>query len=525
MAGLKVRLDDGSEVGPLDLRMMQTWYQQGLIGPEAMVQKPGSPRWVRLSEAADLREWGPAPMSKAGGARSRAAAEPDSFGEMEEGRWRLYVAAALFFVLAVGSGLCAFFNDRVRPELDGAPWLQIALGLGALGLALVRGWDWGRRIVRIVALLTAAAAFPLAGVFIAKGLRGEALWILAFALLLAAGLAAFLAPSLSRLASAASLLLVLLGGAGLVRYVPAEAGADPAVALWTSPERRVANDEMGLALALPEGWALLKPGNSLVKAPPAGKASFAQPRVSGYAFLLVEPAPPNVLLLEHYLDHVIAQRRAGALSFDEDWRRDGRLGSVASRRGSTRRSSSEGRFVERTVVARDGDLYFALVAWVPEAGGGRAIEEIDSLETAVSLSGVRDAARRRAVEGASLELPQLSLGAIQKLVESGGPGTPAELFCRSLVASARGLQSLGPAGAQELQGLTAQALDTLPKKERAQLAEYLGHVAADQPTQPQEDEQMRVLMKAAAARLVPARRDRLGELYEVAIRRGLGESP
>ena len=35
MAGLKVRLDDGSEVGPLDLRMVQTWFQQGLIGPDA----------------------------------------------------------------------------------------------------------------------------------------------------------------------------------------------------------------------------------------------------------------------------------------------------------------------------------------------------------------------------------------------------------------------------------------------------------------------------------------------------------
>lgn len=67
----------------------------------------------------------------------------------------------------------------------------------------------------------------------------------------------------------------------------------------------------------------------------------------------------------------------------------------------------------------------------------------------------------------------------------------------------------------------AEALDTLPKKERAQLAEYLRRVAADQPTQPAEDESMRVLMKAAATRLAPARRDRLGELLEAAIDRGL----
>jgi len=520
MAGLKVRLDDGSEVGPLDLRMVQTWYQQGLIGPAAMVQKPGSPRWIRLSEAADLSEWGPAP--KAGG---RAAAAADSIGGPEEGRWRLYVAAALCFVLAVCAGLCAYLHDRVRPELDGAPWLQIALGLFALGLGLVRGWNWGRRIVRVVAILAAAAVFPLAGVFVAKGLRGEALWILGFVWLLFAGLAAFLAPSLSRLESAASLLVIVLAGGGLVRYVPAEAGAAPAVASWTASERRVANEEIGLELALPPGWTLLKPDNTLVKAPPASKASLAQPRVSGYAFLLVEPAPPNVLLLEHYLDHVIAQRRDGAVAFDEDWRRDGHFGPVPSRRASARRSASEGRFVERTVVAKDGDRYFALVAWVPESGGGRALEEIDALESAVRLSGVREAGRRAAVSGANLALPELPVGAIQRLVESGGPGTPAELWRRSLVASTRGLASLEPAAVQELQALTAQTLDTLPKKERAQLAEYLGRVAANQPTQPQEDEQMRVLMKVAATRLVPARRDRLGELLEMAIGKGLSPSP
>jgi hypothetical protein len=521
MAGLKVRLDDGSEVGPLDLRMVQTWFQQGLIGPDGMVQKPGSPRWLRLSEAVDLREWGPAPARVGGRGGAAGGADPGVLGGVAEGRWRFFVAAGLFLLLAGGAGLCAYWNERVRPELDGAPWLQIALGLTALGLLLVRGWNWGRRIVRGVVLLAAAAAFPLAGVFVAKGLRGEALWILAFAWLLLAGFVAFLAPSLSRLESAASLLLIVLAGAGLVRYVPAETGAAPEVALWTAPERRVANADMGLTLLLPPGWALLKPDNPLVMAPPGSPASLAQPRVSGYAFLLVEAAPPDVRLLEHYLDHVIAARREGATTYDEEWRRDGRLGALASRRGSARRRSPEGPFVERCVVARDGDRYFALVAWVPEAGGGRALEEIEALEAAVSLSGVREAGRRAAVAGANLELPQLSVGAIQKLVEASGPGTPAELWRRSLVASARGLPGLGSAGAEELKALTARALDTLPRKERAQLADYLARVADDQPTEASDDEAMRVLMKAAAGRLAPAQRERLGELFELAIDRGL----
>jgi hypothetical protein len=491
-----------------------------------MVQKPGNPRWMRLSDATDLKQWGPPPMIKAGGRpRTRGGVDLELDGvEYPEGRWRLFVAAALFFVLAAGAGACLYWHDRVRPELDGAPWLQIALGTGALGLLLVRGWDWGRRIARIAALIAAAGAFPLAGLFVAKGVRGEALWVLAFAWLLASGFAAFLAPGLSRLVSVASLLLVLLAGAGLVRYVPAEASTAPAVAPWTAPERRIADAEVGLSLAVPPGWVVLKPGNSLVTLPAAGKASLAQPRVSGYAFLLVEQAPPRVQLLEHYLDYVVAARRSASTSFDEEWRRDGRLGTVAARRAATRRSTSEGRFVERISVAQDGDRYFALVSWVPEAGAGRALEEIDALEAAVALSGVRDAGRQAAVQDANLELPQLSVAAIQLLVESGGPGAPAELFRRSVAASTRGLPGLGPAGAQELQALTSAALDTLPKKERAQLAAYLGRVAADQPTQPQEDEQMRFLMKTAAARLPAPRRDRLGELNETSIRRALGRS-
>ena len=268
MAGLKVRLDDGSEVGPLDLRMVQTWYQQGLIGPDGMVQKPGNPRWMRLSEAADLQEWGPAPISRPAGAAARggAAAEPGCCrgsrgGPLEalcrrgaplrSGR-RRRALRVLARPRAARAGRRALAADRAGPRRP-RPWPRARVELGPAGRAR-RGPP-----------VAAAAAFPLAGVFVAKGMRGEALLDPGLrAGCSPRGFAAFLAPRLSRLKSAASLLLILLAGAGLVRYVPAEASAAQAVAPWTAPERRVANEEMGLALALPQGWAVLKPGNSLV---------------------------------------------------------------------------------------------------------------------------------------------------------------------------------------------------------------------------------------------------------------------
>jgi len=524
-SGLKVRLDDGSEVGPLDLGMVQTWFQQGLIARDTMVQRSGGARWIRLAEAADLKQWH-APLVIAPGARgaARGSAQRDVDEVAESGteRWRLFVAAALFFVLAIGAALAAFWPARVRPELDGAPWLQIALAETALGLALVRGWEIGRRAVRAVALVAAAAVFPVAGLFVARGTRGEALLVLASAWILALGFLAFLAPGLPRLRAAASLLLIAIGGAGLVRFGPAPVSATPALGSWATAESRIFDPEIGLTLVVPPGWVVVKPGNPLVQAPAAARVTLVHPRVSGFAFLVVEPPPPQVLLLEHYLDFMLAERRGIASSFEEDWRRDGRVGSIEARRASSRRSSPEGRFVERTLVAQDGDRYFALVAWVPEAGGGRALDELQVLEAAVSLSGVRSAGQQDAMQRANLELPHLSVRAVQALALSTGSAVPSELFRRSVAASAHGALSLPPATAQELQLLTSTALATLPRKEHTQLADYLRKVAAGSPTEPREDESMRVLMKAAVTRLPAGQRTRLEELNEGAVSAGEG---
>ncbi len=527
MAGLKVRLDDGSDVGPMDLEMVRTWFQQGLIDSETPVQRAGSPRWVRLADVVDLRNWG---GSRAAPSRARGAAREAGGGAAGagsiEGRWRLFVAMGVLFILGLAAFAAAVWPDRARPELDDAPWVRIGLALVAIGLLLVRGWNVGRRMVRITALLAVAAAFPLAGVFVARGVRGEALLALASAWLVGAGLVALLAPSLSRLASAAALLVVAAGLGGLVRFAPAERGTVAAgIAEWSAAEAGIVDAEIGLTVTLPRGWVVLKPGNPIVPAPEHTRATLAQPRLAAYALLLVEPAPPGVLMLEHYLDHVIAERRAAATAYEEEWRRDGRLGKVASRRASNRRGDAEGWLVERVIVARDGDRYFGLVCWAPDAGGGRALEELDALEGAVTLSGLRDARRRDAVQKANLELPHLSLAAIERLVEVLGPVAPAELFRKGVAASGRGRGSLAPQEAQELQALTTAALAGLTPRERARLADYLRRVRVGQSTEPAEDERMRLLLKTGVTRLGPSERTRLGTLNERAIAAAVRSQP
>ena len=325
----------------------------------------------------------------------------------------------------------------------------------------------------------------------------------------------------SALAAGAALLVVVLGATGTVRFARAEAGTALEVGAWASGERRITDPEIGLDLALPTGWVPLQPANPLVPAAPGTRVALAQARVSGFAFLLSEPAPPGVLTLEHYLDEVIARRRAGATALEEEWRRDGRLGALGSRRAAIRRAARQGRFAERVVVARDADRYLALVTWVPEEGGGRALEEADALEEATTFSAVRSRTRGEAVQTAALELPHLPPEVVERLVEADGPAPTGALFRRAAAASFRGGAALGPAATQELRALTTASLASLPYNQRAPLADYLRRAAAGQPTLPDEDERMCALAKTGTLRLSAAQRARLQQLHGLAIRAAL----
>ena len=161
MAGLKVRLDDGSEVGPLDLRMVQTWYQQGLIGPEAMVQKPGSPRWIRLSEAADLERMGSGPIKR----RARRRAARGARIPSGKGGGPLEALCRRGALLRSGRRRRAL---RVLPRSRAARAGRRALAADRAGPGRSRSWPrarlgWGRRVVRVVALLDRRSGVPTGG--------------------------------------------------------------------------------------------------------------------------------------------------------------------------------------------------------------------------------------------------------------------------------------------------------------------------------------------------------------------------
>jgi hypothetical protein len=48
--GYKVKMDDGTQVGPMTLESLEGWFRQGLVRHDNLVQRPGSYNWVPLSE-------------------------------------------------------------------------------------------------------------------------------------------------------------------------------------------------------------------------------------------------------------------------------------------------------------------------------------------------------------------------------------------------------------------------------------------------------------------------------------------
>lgn len=529
MGGWKVRLGDGSEIGPMDLAALRTWLAQGLIDGDSPVMPPGSRKWVKLGTVSELKgaigvtRPKAAPRSSRSRA-ARAAAEPAAAVETAEATavdtWRLRGVGVLLLLAAAVFGFLAWRPGEASPALDGAPWLQLALGALALGLALLPGWDLARRAVRVVLFLGAFALFPLAGILIAQGERGAGLLALGSAWLLVTGLAALLPRTLGWLGVVIALVPVLLGAYGAYRFGRApETDLARRIGEWEAPASRFTDDSLGLTLDLPPGWVALKPGNPLVNAPSSARLTFAQPRHGGFGYLVTEPAPRGVATPDQYLDQLVARRRTERPGFEPGARANALVGALAGRRLDATWPDAGTRQSEVALAGLDGWMAFALVAWMPEASASRP-EGLDDLVRGLAARGLLAVRLRSAVEAAVAEVPHLSAPAAEQLMAQTEARIlePDQAFRRSLAALARLLPSLSREETRELTGLTTATYAGVPWKDRNRLAGYVERVRKGDTTSAEEDREMAALMKAAEEKLSPARRLRLQAYYEKAIR-------
>jgi hypothetical protein len=526
--GYKVRLSDGSEIGPMDRAALQTWIAQGLVDADSPVMLPGTRKWVALGSVNELRGVAGAPSrGKSGASRRPKARREEAEGEEELSaaepsgldRPRVTAVGVLLLLVAAGFGYLAWRPAEAYPAFDGAPWLQIALGAAALGLALLPGWQLARRGVRVCLLLVAFALFPIAGILIAQGERGVALLALASAWVLLSGLFALLAPTLGWLGLFLALVPTIAGGYGVVRFLRSPATAEEGgVQAWAAPDRRFVDDQMGLTLDLPEGWVALKPGNPLLKAPEAARLLLAQPRHGGFGYLVTEPAPRGVATPDQYLDHLVADRTAEHRGFQAGPRANALVGSLSGRRLDATWPGPDGRQREVVIAGLDGWMGFALVAWMPDAAASRP-DGLEALTRGLAARGLLAASLSKAVDAVVAEVPHLTASAAEQLMAQTEARVldPDQAFRRSIAALARLLPSLSPAETRELTGLTTATYSGVPWADRSRLASYVERVRRGDTTRVEEDKDMMSLMKAAEERLTPVRRNRLQAYYEKAI--------
>jgi hypothetical protein len=525
MSGWKVRLGDGSEIGPMDLAALQTWLAQGLVDAESPVMRPGSRKWGPLGSVPELKNslGARAKPSRRPGRGRPARSKPETTEAAEEQEpidlWRVRLVGSLLLATAAVFGILAWRPAEASPAFDGAPWLQLALGALALGLALVPGWDLGRRVVRVALLLVAFALFPLAGILIAQGERGTGLLALASAWLFASGLAALLPRTLGRAGLALVLVPVLAAGFGAWRFGRAAEGQAAAGARgWATAERRFTDDGLGLTLDIPEGWVALKAGNPLVPAPAEARLTLAQPRQGGFGYLVTEPAPRGVATPEQYLEQVVGRRPARA-GLQAGQRANALLGSLAGRSLESTWLEAGVRQREVAVAGLDGWTGFALVAWMPEATAARP-DGLDALARGLAARGLLAVRLRAAVDAVVAAVPHLSAPAAEQLMSQSEARVlePDQAFRRSLVALARVLPSLSKDETRELAGLTTATYAGVPWGARTRLAGYVERVRRSATTGADEDREMAALMKTAEDELTPARLLRLQAYYEKAIR-------
>jgi hypothetical protein len=524
-SGYKVRIADGSEIGPMDLEAVKSWYAQGLLQKDSGVLKPGSNRWTTLGHVLDLK--GPAkaaarPSGNGGqGGRSRASASRDfTIDVPEPSRWRTQVAGALLLVLAAVLGYFAFRPQNARVELQDARWTEIALLFVAMGLALVAGWEAGRKIVRVAAFALAFLLFPAAGILLAQGVRGVALLSLLGAWVCLSGFFALLAGESISWARAALALLPILGGGFAFAYFAysPETAERAQVRLSTTPDRHFADDSLGVSMDVPRGWVILQTGNSLVAAPPEARVTLAHPRSGGFAFLTAESSPAGIASVDQYLDRVWATRQKVRPSLKQTGRADLNVGNQPAKRLSGSFEAEGTKFQESTTVWRDGWVYFSLVSWLPE-GAPRAARDLEALFQGVSTQGVFATRLQSALVNVTMEVPQLTPAAAEMLMGSSEAKVlePDQAFRRSIEALSRALPTLSRKDSQELGQITSATYAALVPRERSALLAYVARVRDRQSTTSAQDKDAGRIMKSAVLRLSPARRTRLQEIYEQAI--------
>lgn len=128
MARFKVRLSDGSVIGPMDREELRSWYERGLIDGNSLVQGTSWTGWKRLADTVDVARW-------RGSARGKGALPEAALPEATPptvGRRIPWQRAAIILVSALGLGTLLVMGARWfggRRETDEEDRIRAAASL------------------------------------------------------------------------------------------------------------------------------------------------------------------------------------------------------------------------------------------------------------------------------------------------------------------------------------------------------------------------------------------------------------
>lgn len=520
MKGYKVRIADGSEIGPMDLQAVRNWYAQGLLESDSPVLAPGTKHWVPLAKAIDLVDL--RGRRGAGGTPAAAAREDRADDGFVPYTWPMRIAGAIALLAAGGAAFFWRRPDRFTPALDMAPWREIGLGFLAAGLLLVPAWWWARRLGQLLALLAACAVPPLAGILVVEGVRGRPLAAMACASLLCVGLFALLTARPRpwwKPALAAAAALAAGGGVayfGLVDASPLQR----AIAASVLPPAPVRDAAAGLSLMPPPSWRPLPKEQTVAPAPPDARLLLAETRLGGFAYVLSEDGPAGVDTLADHFARARGRLQAPGLAATE---RDVPTARGVESRALDARWTQDGEPRRGLVQAyRDGWTYVTLVAWVVDDGTPRAAAGLEELARGLALDGTRAARFAQAVENAVRDLPVLSPEAARLVVARAAnrPLNPAALLAQAFRQQSAGLAALSPDEQRELDVLLATAVAAVDARVRPRVLAFVERLRAGTEADVSSDDESAGLLKSGLLQTTSPQLGRLQELTARAIRAG-----
>ena len=534
MGGYKVRLDDGSEIGPLDLASVRSWYNDGLINPESMVLAPGSRRWAHLRQAIDIRAWGGATL-RAGTRKRAAPAVRESVGytsrERGDGRvqrLRAPLAGVLFIVGAALAGFWVFWPEQQRAALHGWPWPQIGLGLLALGLSLFVRPHITRRLVFGVLLLSGIAALAMIGVLVVEKAPPIAYIVLGGGILACFGFVALLeGPSGSWLRTVLGSLAVIAGyGTALHVGRVAPDQTESLLNSWVLPQAELSDTRVGMKLRLPAGWRLVKAGAPFLAAPDDAVGRIARLDASAFAYLTAERVPPDVVQLEPLCERAVAARRVVVPSLRAVER--GTL--VIGGQPAIRAVGESGAFASPTnqvvTVWRDGFTLYTLVGWAEGESRADAARRFDELASGFESLGGSGTRLADAIGKAVAEVPFISAATAERLMGASDAGVldSSQLFKRALVLAGKGIPKLAPSDVRDLKNILDVTYRGMDRRDQRRLADYLGLIRSTGTSDIAQDREMCAVMARAVMQLSSASRQRLQALYDQTILTALADS-